>query len=395
MATRHDGHIFIALCVILFIFTPLLHHAYASSPNKPSSTYYQHKHTYSQKYKNWSEVANWKYINSPSPSPWPTSSTPTQLHDKVDPFLKRHANEKLEAWLFRINNYVHNMTGHCNTTETFLGPKDRSDTADSGILVWGAVSCGLCSQRAYWLASLLLSNRQQVQLLGLSGHVVATVKDGESRNHWILDPDFGTPPFLADITSPSSMKSSATKQYKFLLHTKYADNYKEIIEYYSTIDDNKLIDMRYLKWREMNQARWLNRLKPTLQQDSLQGTMYTTGLVEPKNRIAHAKAVHALLVAAERKYGSYGYRSLVISITPLDFIDLKPMSAAPFRQGIRQFRLTNFGYLPAQLALRKTEDGTCTAEDRSGMEGIQIAAHSSVLLSVDSSCIPSPHPPGP
>lgn len=313
-----------------------------------------------------------------------------------NPLLKRHPNESQENWLARMNAYVYTGSDHCDAVERFVGPKDwTSWTSLFGIQVWGAVACGLCGERAYWLASLLKKNGTQVMLYSLSGHVVAIVQDENTEKHWILDPDYGVRPFLVDIASPADMETSAATHYRFLLEAGEANLYDRIVDFFATHDDNKPYTMRTLRSLEFSQSRWLYRLWPYLIQDLRMND-------DPENSSGHrmsadnlrfAMAVHALLVAAERKYGQNGYRKPVVEITPLDFIIVSPESNAA-HPNHRRIEITNFGYRTVTLRATKTNAGDCGFPVHSGDKGIRLPPHSSYFVEIDESCIihsgPSP-----
>lgn len=313
-----------------------------------------------------------------------------------NPLLKRRPNEPQEEWLARMNAYVFRGSDHCDAVERFVGPKDwTSWTSLYGIQVWGAVGCGLCGERAYWLASLLKNNGTQAMLLGLFGHVVTIVQDENTEKHWVLDPDYGVRPFLVDIASPSDMEISAASHYRFLHEAGEAYLYDRIVDFFATIDNNKFYTMRTLRSLEFSQSRWLYRLWPYLIHDLRMDD-------DPINSIGHdnsadslrfAMAVHALLVAAERKYGQNGYRKPVVELTPLDFIIVSPESNAS-HPNHRRIEITNFGYRAVTLQATKTDAGDCSFPVHSGSNGIRLLPHSSYFVEINESCVihsgPSP-----
>lgn len=313
-----------------------------------------------------------------------------------NPLLKRLPNEPQEEWLARMNAYVYMGSDHCDAVERFVGPKDwTSWTSLYGIQVWGAVGCGLCGERAYWLASLLKNNGTQAMLLGLSGHVVTIVQDENSEKHWALDPDYGIRPFLVDIASPSDMETSAATHYRFLHEAGEVNLYDRIVDFFATIDDNKMYTMRTLRSLEFSQSRWLYRLWPYLIRDLRMDDdpVNSSGPNSSADSLRFAMAVHALLVAAERKYGQNGYRKPVVELAPLDFIIVSPESSAS-HPDLRRIEITNFGYRAVSLQAAKSAAGNCGFPAHSGDNGIRLPPHSSYFVEIDDSCVirsgPSP-----
>lgn len=217
----------------------------------------------------------------------------------VNPLLRRQPQESWPHWLARMNDYVYRLTDHCEVSDAAAA---SSRLMEYGIVAAGAVSCGLCHQRAYWLAVLLRNHGLDSRLLGLKGHVVLVVPAESGERHWVLDPDFGTPPFLADLSSAEDMRRSAATRYQFLTEAGWKATYDTIVEAFASLDDNEFYDMKHLAHLAYLQARWIERLWPAV------AATTRPHADAAARRESLARALHAALVAAEQRHGMYGHQ---------------------------------------------------------------------------------------
>lgn len=301
------------------------------------------------------------------------------------PLLRKRPQEPLGDWLARASDYVYRATENCNTTETFLGPQSGK-TAMYGVIAPGAVSCGLCSQRAYWLAALLKQNGIHARLYGLTGHVVLTVPDEPSGKRWVLDPDYGIAPFLVDLSSAYEMQMTAARNYRFLEDAGHKQLYVDIVGLFSSTSDNTFSDMSYQDHLAWVQSRWIRRLwrgvMAGLREEakSRRGRPHTA----ESPSLELARALHAALVAAERKYGLYGYRTQNVTLDVIDFISA---SLVPSAQSVEpRLKVINWSYRTARLRLATGAFGGCwLEEDTAG--AIVLPPHSSLSVDVGGACV--------
>lgn len=303
------------------------------------------------------------------------------------PQLRRRADESLAEWLAMANAYVYRLTDHCDTIESFAGPKDSPGTAMYGINVAGAAACGLCGQRAYWLASLLREGGIRGMLLGLMGHVVLAVPDAESGRHWVLDPDYGTEPFLVDLASSEEMRGAAAHHYRFLAETGRGALLEMLVGFFATTEDNAFYDMSYLAHLEFLQSRWLIRLWPSvmagLRQEARSWTKApTTGSSVPRG-LEVARALHAAFVAAERKYGIAGHRTQEIELNAEDFLSQSRITDP--LSGRYLFTVVNWGYRTIRLGLRGDARSGCRLHVDAG-GAIVVPPHSSLAIDPGPAC---------
>lgn len=306
------------------------------------------------------------------------------------PLLRKRANEPFAAFLARTNAHVYRLTDHCDTIESFIGPKDSAGTAMYGINVPGIVACGLCGQRAYWTAGLLRQSGIRGMLLGLEGHVVLAVPEEASGSYWILDPDYGTDPFLVDLDSAAEMRAAAAYHYRFLATAGRQELFDMIVDFYASTNDNRFYDMSYLAHLEFLQSRWLHRLWPSvlagLRQEARSGTKASAaeGATTPRG-LEVARALHAALVAAERKYGIAGHRTQKMELTDDDFLS-RSIAVDP-ATGIRQLTIVNWGYKTIRTTPFDSPSADCRPANAAGE--IAVPPHSSVSFTLDGTCTSS------
>lgn len=316
-------------------------------------------------------------------------SAPPGLRSSINPLLRKRANEPFAAFLARANAHVYRLTDHCDTIESFIGPKDSAGTAMYGINVPGIVACGLCGQRAYWTAGLLRQSGIRGMLLGLGGHVVLAVPEEASGRYWILDPDYGTDPFPVDLDSAAEMRAAAAYHYRFLETAGRKELFDMIVDFYASTNDNRFYDMSYLAHLEFLQSRWLHRLWPSvlasLRQEARSGTNASAvgGAAPPGLEVA--RALHAALVAAERKYGIAGHRTQKIELADDDFLS-RSIAVDP-ATGIRQLTIVNWGYRTIRPTLFGSPSADCRPADAAGE--IVMSPHSSLSLTLDGACTSS------
>lgn len=305
----------------------------------------------------------------------------------LNPLLRKRPHESLKDWLIRANEFVYRITDHCNTVESFIGPRESAGTALYGINVAGAVDCGLCSQRAYWLGTLLKQNGVSGSLLGLMGHVVLAIPDDASEKHWVLDPDYGTTPFLVDLFSSEEMRTAAAQHYRFLDEAGWRQLYADIVGFYASTENNAFYDMNNLDHVAFLQSRWINRLWKIvvdgLRQEKGSAVMRPSVGTVSTRRLDFAHALHAAIVAAEKKYGIYGHRTEYVELNVRDFLSHSLVSTT--ESSGPQLRITNWGYRTARLSLAKRSSTDCKLhEDVDG--AIVVKPHSSVSIEVEAAC---------
>lgn len=312
------------------------------------------------------------------------------LRTSINPLFRKRAGESLAEFLARANAHVYRLTDHCDTIESFIGPRDSAGTAMYGVNIPGAVACGLCGQRAYWVAGLLGQSDIRGILLGLNGHVVLAVPDEKSGRHWILDPDYGADPFLVDLGSAKEMRAAAASHYRFLAAAGWGELFDMIVAFYASTEDNAFYDMSYLAHLEFLQTRWLHRLWPSvmasLRQEARSETRMTAAVAATPHDMKVARALHAALVAAERKYGIAGHRAQKVELADDDFLS-RSIAVDP-ATGKRQLTIVNWGYRtirsnPFDTALT----GCRLPADATGE--IVVPPHSSVSLTLDGTCTSS------
>ncbi len=317
-------------------------------------------------------------------------AVPEALRSSINPLFRKRADESLADFMARANAHVYRLTDHCDTIESFLGPKDSAGTAMYGINVPGVVACGLCGQRAYWVTGLLRRSGIRGLLLGLNGHVVLAVPENGSGRHWILDPDYGTAPFLVDLGSAQEMRTAAAENYRFLAAAGREALFEMIVDFYASTDDNAFYDMGYLAHLEFLQSRWLRRLWPAVQaglrQEAGSGSKSSTlGSARPLGMEA-ARALHAALVAAERKYGLAGHRTPQIELEDEDFIS-RSIAVDP-ATGMHQLTITNWGYRTIRAHPFDTALADCRPPAYSA-GGIVMPPHTSFSWVLDGDCTSS------
>lgn len=274
---------------------------------------------------------------------------------------------------------------------------DRGEFSHYGVQVDRIIRCGLCSQRAFWLSKILREHGTEAELLGLEGHVVVIVRDAASH-HWILDPDYGTDPFLVNIASSEAMAHAATNYYSFLSRNGKSALHRELIAIYATTDNNQPYNSKDLRRIDDQQQRWLKRLEPTIrdirrsarakfqplspidweQHGQLPSASdLTAGHILPPRRPANripasirhaiagfeAAAIHATLVAASIKYGSRGYGKPNVILRPLDYVSLSPALTTENETSVT---LHNWGYRPVYLQLAPDGRGACALMEAPG-----------------------------
>lgn len=106
--------------------------------------------------------------------------------------------EPEQYWLDRVirdfirlefNEKLRGVLGHSNIAG-FYSPVPQ------GVLDVELMSCGLCHQRAYILAKILVENDVDAYSFGLNGHVVTRYE--WAGDTYFVDPDYGIGPFKLD-----------------------------------------------------------------------------------------------------------------------------------------------------------------------------------------------------
>ena len=159
-------------------------------------------------------------------------------------FIKSNSETDLE-FATRVISFVYQNSFHCNTFKNYSGP--HSKTAVYGLLTPEYAPCGLCSQINFWVNKILRNNNVDSSLLGIEGHVVATLNI--SGTHvWILDADYGVAPFLVNLKSSTSMRRGALNAYAAMVNQSLKSRkvYYRIVSYYGNINDDSFYDLTLL-----------------------------------------------------------------------------------------------------------------------------------------------------
>lgn len=277
-------------------------------------------------------------------------------------FSRSRKNESFQQWLKRINDHVYQTTSHCAVIQEFAGLIDYSPTAAGGIIPSGIISCGFCDQRANWLRLILRQNGVHGRLLSLGGHVVFAVADEQTDRHWILDPDYGTGPFIVDIGSADELREAAKFNYGFLVEHGYRDVFRKIVHAFETTTDNAFLDG--YDDLILHQSMWIHKLAPLIESQIADASHFSHSILHNSNRATVAERIsavtHGLLVAAEIKYGVLGYTSINIDLEPEDFIAYSILSHGPSTRKILE--VSNWGFQPFRFDVVQVRSQACSLQ---------------------------------
>lgn len=175
-----------------------------------------------------------------------------------DDYFHLLPNESNLEFASRVTAFIYNNSFHCNTFKYYLGP--HSKTSVYGLLTPEYAPCGLCSQINFWVNKILRENNIDSDLLGIEGHVVATLNVSGSYA-WILDADYGIAPFLVNLTSGDSMKRGAEIAYAAMLNHSPDSRkvYNKIVSYYSNIEDDSRYNLELLDEIYEDQKQFLKQ----------------------------------------------------------------------------------------------------------------------------------------
>jgi hypothetical protein len=170
----------------------------------------------------------------------------------------RHENEFEIEFITRATMEIYHKTFHCNyvAMDKFTTNFSPSQTFSQGYLGLDYVPCGLCNQRAFWLASVLKNNYIESEIIGLSGHVVVLVKlQGEDKKI-IFDPDYGVVGVPYEVDNLKNFRENLFKAYSHVLEYNF-NKINEVVEFYLSYEDNEIWDLDSLFSLHLSQNEFL------------------------------------------------------------------------------------------------------------------------------------------